>query len=351
MASSGADAVYDLVSWSKMRGPDFVAETMIAELLNQSNEPINDMLWMEGNLPTGHRITQRTGLPTTYTRQLNSPVQVSRGQTAQIDEGMSIFEAWNETDQSLLDLWSDKGNFLYIQSLAFYESLSESFANSLFYGDPSTDSSQFLGLAPRYSTVNTSNANNAINVLDGGGTASNNTSIWLCTWAPNALHGTFPKGKASGIQRFVNPDQVVQGTTGVGGTRLRVHQEQYQWNAGIALWDWRWCARGCNIDVNNLQNEAGATDLTQMMIDMMYRMPSIFNPPSTTGNPMTTLSIPGKQAFYCNRRVRANLHKQMMNKTNNQLTMEDWYGKKVMTFAGIPIRNCDQILNTEARIT
>lgn len=350
MAETGASATYDLVSWAKMRGPDFKAERMIAELLNQSNEPITDALWFEGNLPMGHRITQRTGLPTTYTRQLNSPVQVSRGQTAQIDENMAIFEAWSETDHEMLKLWDDKANFLYLQSLGFYESMSESWANSLIYGDPSTDPTQFLGLAPRYSTVNTATANNAINVIDGGGTASANTSIWLITWAPNALHGTFPKGSASGIQHFVNPDQVLQGSTGIGGTRLRVHQEQWTWNSGLALWDWRWCARGANIDVNNLSNQAGAADLTEMMIDMIYRMPSIFNPPSTTGNPMTSIAIPGKQAFYCNRRVRANLHKQMLNKTNNQLSMEDWFGHKVMTFAGIPIRNCDQILNTESRI-
>jgi hypothetical protein len=55
--------------------------------------------------------------------------------------------------------------------------------------------------------------------------------------------------------------------------------------------------------------------------------------------------------FYCNRRVRAALHKQMLNKTNNQLSMEDWYGHKVIHFAGIPVRNIDQITNTEAQLT
>ncbi len=350
MSATAANNVYDLASWAKLRGPSFKAEAYIAELLNQSNEPVQDMLWMEGNLPMGHRITQRTGLPTTYTRQLNSPVQVSRGQTAQVDETMSIFEAWSETDVDLLKLWDDQAQFLYLQSLGFYESLTESWANSFIYGDPSTDPTQFLGLAPRYSTVNTSVAANAQNVVNGGGTGNVNTSMWLVTHAPQALHGTIPKGSPSGIQHFVNDDQVLQGTTTVGGTRLRVHQEQWQWKAGLALWDWRWCARLCNIDTTNLVNQSGATDLTNGMIQLMYRMPSIFNPPSTTGNPMTSISIPGKQAFYCNRRVRAALHTQMLNKSNNQLTMEDWYGHKVMTFAGIPIRNCDQILNTESTV-
>lgn len=350
MAATDASNVYDIISWAKLRGPSFKAEAYIAELLNQSNEPIQDILWMEGNMPQGHMITQRTGLPTTYTRQLNQPVQVSRGQTAQVEEGMAIFEAWSETDVDLLKLWADQAQFLYLQSLGFYESITQSFAQSFIYGDPSTNPTQFLGLAPRYSTVDSTVAANAQNVIDGGGTGSVNTSMWLVTHAPQALHGTFPMGTPSGIQHFSKEDTVLQGTTTIGGTRQRVHQEQWQWKAGLALWDWRWCARGCNIDVTNLRNQAGASDLTEMMIDMMYRMPSIFSPPSTTGNPMTSLSIPGKQAFYCNRTVRAALHKQMLNKTNNQLNMEDWFGKKVMTFAGIPIRNCDQILNTESRI-
>lgn len=349
MAVTAANQIYDLVSWAKTRAPDFSA-AVIAELLNQSNESVQDMVWLEGNLPTGHRITQRTGLPTTYTRQLNQPVAVSRGQTAQIDEGMAIFETWAEYDVALLKLWADQGGFLYQQSLGFMESITEAWAQSFIYGDPSVNPTQFLGLASRYSTVNPALAANAINVIDGGGTGAVNTSLYLVTHAPHALHGFFPKGQASGIQHFVNDDVVIQGNTGIGGTRLRAHQEQWTWDAGLALWDWRWVGRLANIDTNNLKNQTGATDLTEGMIDLLYRMPSIATPPSTTGNPTSSIAIPGKQVFYCNRTVRAALHKQMLNKTNNQLSMEDWYGRKVMTFHGIPIRNIDQILNTEGQI-
>lgn len=349
MAVTQSGSVYDLVSWAKTRSPNFEA-AMIAELLNQSNESVQDMVWLEGNLPTGHRITQRTGLPTTYTRQLNQPVAVSRGQTAQIDEGMAIFETWAEYDKALLKLWADEGGFLYQQSLGFMESITEAWAQSFVYGDPSVNPTQFLGLTPRYSTVNLALAANAQNVIDGGGTGAVNTSVWLVTHAPHAMHGFFPKGTAAGIDHYVNDDVVIQGTTGIGGTRLRAHQEQWTWNAGMALWDWRWCGRLANIDVNSLRNQIGATDLTEGMIDLLYRMPSISTPPSTTGNPTSSIAIPGKQVFYCNRTVRAALHKQMLNKTNNQLSMEDWYGRKVMTFHGIPIRNIDQILNTEAQV-
>lgn len=344
-----SNAVYDLVSWAKTRDPSFQT-AMIAQLLNQSNEQVQDMVWLEANMPTSHRITQQTALPTTYTRQLNAPVQVSRGQTAQVDEGMSMFETWAEYDKKLLELWGDQGQFLYQQSLGFMESITEKWSNDFWYGDPSADPTQMLGMAPRYATVNTATAANAQNVIDGGGTGSDNTSVWLATHAPNALHGIFPKGSPAGISHEVYPDTVVQGTTGIGGTRIAVHQEKWCWQSGLALWDWRWCGRLANIDVSDLRNQAGATDLTEGMIDLMYRLPSIASPPSTTGNPQTSLAIPGKRVFYCNRTVRAALHKQMLNKTNNQLHMMDWFGQKVMAFMEIPIRNSDQLRNTEARV-
>ncbi len=356
MAATGAGAIYDLVSWAKTRDPDFKSAA-IAELLNQSNEMVQDMVWLEANMPTAHRITQRTALPTTYTRQLNQPVQVSRGQTAQVDEGMAIFEAWAEYDNSLLKLWADQGMFLYNQSMGFMESITQSWAQNFWYGNPSSDPTQFLGMSTRYASGVASSYANAQNVINGGGAVESvNTSLWLITHAPMALHGTFPKGSAAGIQHFVKADQVIQGAiggsgAGLAGTRLLAHQEQWQWNAGLALWDWRWCGRLANINVNNLVNATGATDLTNGMIDLMYRVPSIATPPSTTGNPMSSIAIPGRQVFYCNRTVRAALHKQMLNKTNNQLTMEDWYGRKVIHFMGIPVRNSDQLLNTEALVS
>src|SRR4051812_43528167 len=122
MAVLPSNAVYDLVSWAKTRDPNNQM-ALIAQLLNQSNEQVQDMVWLEANMPTSHRITQQTALPTTSTRQLNQAVQVSRGQTAQVDEGMAMFETWAEYDKKLLELWGDQGAFLYQQSLGFMESI------------------------------------------------------------------------------------------------------------------------------------------------------------------------------------------------------------------------------------
>lgn len=350
MAALISQYVYDLMSWGKTRAPDFKT-SFIAQLLAQSNELMYDMMYLEANMPNGHLLTDQTALPTTYTPSFNDVVQVTRGQTAQREETLAMFQTLAQYDVNMLNLWADKGQFLLEMSRFYVESLIQKFSNIFFYGDSSVDPRQFTGLAPRYATVNTANAANAKNVVDGGGTSNVNTSVWLLTWAPSALHGIFPRGSQAGIEHHTNPELWVQGSTGFGQTLGRSHVELWQLKAGLALVDWRWCGRLCNIDTTSLKNQAGATDLTDGMIDLMNRLPGLSDPPLETGNPLTNFAPPGKRCYYMNRTCRAALHKQMLNKTNNQLTMMDWYGQKVMAFMGIPIRNSDQITNNEAQVT
>ena len=56
--------------------------TAIIELLSQTNEILDDMLVVEGNLPTGHQTTIRTGLPQATWRLLNQGVQPGKSTTA-----------------------------------------------------------------------------------------------------------------------------------------------------------------------------------------------------------------------------------------------------------------------------
>ena len=51
-----------LADWAKRTDPDGKVPTIV-ELLSQTNPVLTDMLFVEGNIPTGHRTTVRTGLP------------------------------------------------------------------------------------------------------------------------------------------------------------------------------------------------------------------------------------------------------------------------------------------------
>ncbi|MXF24183.1 major capsid protein, partial [Escherichia coli] len=80
---------------------------------------------------------------------------------------------------------------------AFIEAMNQAMAQTLFYGDSSVNPQQFMGLSSRYSSLS---AGNAQNIIDAGGTGTDNTSIWLVVWGENTVHGIFPKGQKAGIQ-------------------------------------------------------------------------------------------------------------------------------------------------------
>ena len=191
-----ASNVLTLADWAKRLDPDGKVPAIV-ELLEQTNEILADMLWMEGNLPTGHRVTVRTGLPTVAWRLLNQGVQPSKSTTAQVDEAVGILEAWSEVDKDLVDLNGNGPAFRLSEAMAFIEAMNQEMASTLFYGNASADPEEFTGLAVRYSSLSAANAQN---IVDGGGTGSDNSSIWLCGWGANSLFGIFPKGSTAGLE-------------------------------------------------------------------------------------------------------------------------------------------------------
>ena len=332
MATLGA-TVLTLADWAKRLGPDGKID-QIVELLSQSNEILKDMLWKEGNLPTGERTTVRTGLPTVAWRLLNQGVASSKSTTAQIDEGTGMLEAWSEVDKKLADLSNDVNAFRLSEGMAFIEAMNQEMAQTLFYGNSGTAPEEFLGLAARYSDPS---ATNGANVIDAGGSGSDNTSIWLCGWGANSLFGVFPKGSKAGLSHDNYGEQTAEITAGTGGTRMRVYQERWTWDAGIALKDWRYVCRIGSIDVSNLVGVSSAADIIELMIKAMYRIPNL-----------ATV----KPVFYMNRTCIEMLDILRRNDviSGGQLTYAQVDGVFSYAFRGIPIRLCDAILETEALV-
>ncbi|MCQ4021275.1 major capsid protein, partial [Klebsiella pneumoniae] len=131
---------------------------------------------VEGNLPTGHRTTIRSGLPSATWRLLNYGVQPSKSTTVQVTDGIGMLETYAEIDKSLADLNGNTAEFRLSEDRAFIEAMNQQMAQTLFYGDTSVNPQQFMGLSSRYSDLT---ATNAQNIIDAGGTGTDNTSIWL----------------------------------------------------------------------------------------------------------------------------------------------------------------------------
>lgn len=332
MAVLGSN-VLTLADWAKRLDPDGKVPTIV-ELLAQTNEILLDMGWREGNLPTGHRVTVRTGLPTAAWRLLNQGVQPSKSTTAQIDEGCGMLEAWSEVDKDLAELNGNSSEFRLSEAQAFIEAMNIEMAATLFYGNSGVSPEEFTGLAARYSSLSAANGQN---IVDGGGAGSDNSSIYLICWGENTVHGIFPKGSKAGLTHDDHGLVTVETTAGIAGTRMRAYQDQWQWKCGIALRDWRYVVRICNLDISNLVAKSSAADLIELMIKAIHRLPSMRM---------------GKCVFYMNRTVFQMLDIQRRDDViaGGGLVYKDVDGVLVPTFRGIPIRICDALLETESRV-
>ncbi len=329
-----------LADWAKRTDPDGRIP-VVAELLSQTNEILDDAVFKEGNLPTGERVVIRTGLPTVYWRALNQGIPNSKSTTAQVDEACGMLEARSEVDKDLAMLNGNTAQFRLSEDTAFLEAMNQTQAQTMFYGNPSTEPKSFLGLAGRYSTLT---GTIGTNVLDAGGsTATSQSSIFLVCWGDNTVYCPFPKGSKAGLIHEDLGEQTVYDSS----NRMQAYATRYQWKNGLVVKDWRYVVRICNIDVSDLigqattQTAAASTNIIKLMARAIYRIPN-----------MTM----GRCAFYMNRTVHSGMALAALEKSNAVLNINQGltqFGQphSWLTFLGVPLRKVDSLINSEAVVS
>lgn len=353
MAVIGSGAL-TYADWaSRIDGPDKGKIAYIIEMLSQTNEIMLDMLVIEGNLPTGHKSTVRTGLPTATWRLLNYGIVPTKSTTAPITDTAGNLEAESQLDRDIAALNGGTAEFRLSESRAFLEGMNQQMAATLIYGNTSVNPERFTGLTPRYNTVSTATALSAANVIDAGGLGTDNTSIWIVTWGADTTVGFFPKGKNAGLAHEDMGMQRVQDVnqTFATGAYYWAWVDHYKWELGLAVRDWRYNVRIANIDVSDLQT-VNAANIINALIRGLNRLPTTGggSTSTTTSDAPSIQGAMGRTVIYANRTVKTYLELQAMNKTNVLLQLSEFNGRPVTTFRGTPVRTVDAILNTEARV-
>jgi hypothetical protein len=313
----------------------------VAEVLNQYNEILDDIPWIEGNLPTGHKTTLRGSLPTPTWRLFNSGVQPVKSTSNQITETCGMLENYSEVDKDLAMLNGNTAEWRLSEDKPIMEGMNQELGKTLIYGDTSINPEKFVGLAPRYYTVVLANSTAAVNVLDALGTGSDNTSVWLVGWSEDTVHGIYPKGSMAGLQVQDLGEQTIYDANNARYQAFRTH---YQWKCGLAVRDYRYVVRIANVDVSDLLTAGDGTDTSTNLLKFMSRaLDQMF-------------SLSGvRPVFYMNNTVRAMLRVKLLNAKNVFLSLEDYKGaggvpRPTLTFMGYPCRRIDQITNAEARV-
>lgn len=306
----------------------------VIELLSQTNEVLDDMVWIEGNELTGHTTSVRTGIPEPTWRKLYGGVQPAKSTSVKVREGLGMLEAYAEIDKALADLNGNSAAWRMSEEAAFVEGFGQKLARYIFAGNEATEPEAFTGLAPRF---NDQSAVNGENILTSAATpdSTDNTSIWVVVWGPNTVHGIYPKGSQAGLKITDKGQVTIEDVDGAGG-RMEAYRTHYKWDCGLVVRDWRYVVR-VNYDLEDIV-ASGATGpvLRDLLAKALRRIPNLGM---------------GRPAIYMNRDSMDAFDLQMNRDPLLQFkTQEEAQGKFVTRYRGIPIRRVDQILSTEAGI-
>jgi len=311
----------------------------IIELLAETNPILEDMIVQECNNGTTHLTTVRTGIPSATWRRLYQAVQPSKTTNKQVQDATGMLEAWSEIDADLVKLSKDPGQFRLNEASGFLEGMNNQMAEALFYADTDTDPEKFMGLMPRFNSL--AGADTSAQIVNAAGaSAGAQTSVWFIVWGERTVHALYPSGSMAGLQREDKGMQTKETTAGV----YDVMREKFQWKIGLSVRDYRYVVRICNLDTAALI--AGTVDIYKFMRKAYYKLYQR----KVTG---------GRAAIYCNADVLEALDAAstptLQDYTGSaspvRLRTTEVDGREIKTYRGMPVRECEAILGTEAVVS
>lgn len=335
--STAYPTMLDIAKTSKLDGTIVVPTEMLAQM-----SPVYKHGYAEQcNDGTKHLTTMRTSIPSPTWVQFYDRITPTKSTTRQVTDTTGMLENMASIDQRVLQKVKNGEQYRMIQASGILEGFAQTIETAFFYGNTGVNPLQILGLAPRMSSTA---AENGDNVINGGGTGSDNTSIFITTWGPQTGMLLYPENAKPGVQR---EDKGVQRDSNANGVIYYV-EEMFRQDIGYTMVDWRYHVRIANIDASNLTT-ASAADLIDLLTKAYYRLPSRR---STTGFATSGEPVAIKPVIYCNATIMEHLDRQTRTAPNRFLTTkEDVFGEEVLSFRGLPIYETDGIVNTETAVS
>jgi hypothetical protein len=319
----------------KVTEPDGGVITDVVEMLSKMTPFVEDGTWMEANGGSYHRTSIRTGIPLPTWRMYYQGVLPSKGTYAQVDEPIGMMEARAQVDQKLVEINTNPAAFRFLESKGHIEGMKQQMEETALYGAVTTSPQKFNGLIPRYASLAAASGEN---IIDAGGTGSDNASILLVRWSPQTVHFIYPRGSQAGIKRtdlglnhHANPPD---GSSG----EFSAYEEKFEQDAGLVVRDWRAAVRIANIDVSDVIAKVNAPAILEYMAAAVDKLPDVGAADSRT-------------VFYMPRFMRTMLRIQTMNQKNVMVSVGQEEGRAKLRFDDFEIKVLDALLSTESRVT
>jgi hypothetical protein len=296
----------------------------IAEVLAETNAILQDAPWYPSNDKWAHKTTRRGDEPAGAWRQFNQGISASRSETVQVQDVIGVLEAKSEIDVEIVDSAPNPQEARSQEDAAFVGGMSKEMANTILYGNAYTNPEEFNGLSVRLDALNSS----LYNVIGGGGSGGDTTSIFVVTWGRDMAHMAYPPGTTGGLEML---DRGVREVNDASSNGYLAYQTWFKWRAGLVVRHPRAIGRIANLEITGASNTFDEDHL----IDLLTRM-----------------ELTAGTRIYFNRSIMAYAWKRLKDKTNVYFQPGDGLdaGGPPMYFNGIPVRRVDQISNAETAV-
>lgn len=322
----------------------------IINLLSQTNGVLDDAITITANKGSSHISTFISGIPVPTWGKLYQGIPNARITRTQIQDTTGFFEARSTVDTRLAKYEKNLPAYRLQEAQGIIEGMAQEAARSIFYEDQSINPDRVTGFAPRFDDLSSPQGNQ---IIDAGGTGSDNMSIWFVQWGMDGAHLIYPDGSNAGIDRVDHGEQRV---LDANGDAFYAFEETFTWDLGLVVRDFRKVVRIANIDSSLL--EAGSVDLMKFMRKAYYQWHGARKADQGTngiGDVGDGNFKMGRGTIYMNKDAFEALDAIATNANvaDNFIRLKpmEIQGQEVLTYRGHPIRQVDQLVNSEARVT
>ncbi|MCH8476376.1 MAG: hypothetical protein LAT56_00325 [Wenzhouxiangella sp.] len=292
----------------------------IAELMEETNDILDDLQFAEASNITTHRSTQRTSLARGDWRQYNQGVGNAVTSTRQIDEEVASLEIYSEVDVDLAKQTGNPKAFRKSEDVGITEGLGQQLAETIIYGNRADNPAAITGLAPRL------NEHSNPSVFNAGGTTGNLTSIYLVQHGLRRYHAFYPRGSQLGMNIRDLGEVTVQDED---GGKFQAYRTHFAWKFGHMIRDPKCVVRIANVPV--VDDFDNMSKFERIIIQALNYMP-----------------MRGQGAvIYANKDLMTQFDIKAMDKSNVQYRSSEVFGKEITMFRTNPIRLVEAILSTE----
>lgn len=321
----------------------------VYEVLGRLYPILTDAPVGPGNARMGNETTIRTNLPTITRIAVNEGIAVSKsGKTKRVDT-IGMYGGRAEVDKKMDIVYGKErvAEERRKEEMAFIEAMGQQGVADLLYCDENVTSRGFTGFAPRLATLQTSLNGPQVRSM-GSVSGGDGSSIYVIDWNQDTgCSLMYPKdgdlsgaggGKLAAAGLRVDPLQGDVEVEDAAGNRFRAYVTEFLWAFGLKVQDPRRMGRLANIDTSDALLASPTQGLLYDALTELFT-----NMPNSDGY---------NRVAYCNRTVFTALIRQANNKVQNGgLTREEYLGKLMPHYMGVPIRIVDAITSAESTVS